>query len=170
MPSAPEYLREMFGSDKEARDYLISRGYRQTREYEWVRPTIDHKSTEKEIAAISYLILEWDEGGLTDPEDGPQSMAVVLSAIESELEYQGAVWGKTGSSERPGEGERTLDEYILYIYGYAHDLMMLGAKTSDPVEKLNFVRKVTTLGFRTMLEHGAPFRDSSVAPTSGEAQ
>jgi hypothetical protein len=160
----------MFPRENDARKLLAEAGYRQTRTYDWVKPTQDHKPTEKELSAIVYLSLEWDEGDLIDPAKGPQSIHTVNAAIGSELKYQGVTWGNTGSSDRPGNGERTLDEYILYIYGYAHELMMLGAKTSDPVEKLNFVRKVTTLGFRTMLEHGAPFRDSPVAPTRGEAQ
>ena len=46
----------------------------------------------------------------------------VYVLIDGERDYQDARWGDAASSGRPGNGERTIDEFALYIRGYAEDL------------------------------------------------
>lgn len=82
----------------------------------------------------------------------------VFDALSSERAYQDSRWGDTLSGGRPGDGERTLDEFILYISGYAQQLVAIGAKSADPAEKLEFVRKVGGLAVAAMEQHGAPRR------------
>lgn len=88
----------------------------------------------------------------------------VFSAIDSERDYQDSRWGGTLSGERPapeGEGgDRSLDEFILYIRGYASDLADFAAKSSDWQEKLHKVRKVAGLCVAAMEQHGAPHRQT----------
>jgi hypothetical protein len=95
----------------------------------------------------------------------------VFAAIVSEREYQDQRWGRTldsltafpgqtGSSTLgQGVGNRSIDEFVLYIEGYARDLAQIASHTNDPREKLNFIRKVTALGVAAMEQHGAPLRD-----------
>ena len=80
------------------------------------------------------------------------------NAIDSERDYQDRVWGGSASSGTPGAGERSIDEFALYIQGYANDLANLASHTMDPIEKLNFVRKVGGLAVACMEQHGAPKR------------
>jgi hypothetical protein len=84
---------------------------------------------------------------------------LVYDALDSERAYQDSRWGKTQSGGRPGHGDRTLDEFILYIGGYAQQLVAIGAKVADPAEKLEFVRKVGGLCVAAMEQHGAPRRE-----------
>lgn len=98
------------------------------------------------------------------------SRAHVFRAIDSERDYQDSRWGRvdkivpgappiTGSSTQgEGVGNRSIDEFALYIFGYANDLMQLASHTNAPKPKLDFVRKVTALGIACMEQHGAPFR------------
>lgn len=73
-------------------------------------------------------------------------------------------WGEGLSGERPapeGEGgNRTLDEFILYIQNYAQDLGAFASVSDDWPEKLNKVRKVAGLCVAAMEQHGAPHRPS----------
>lgn len=82
----------------------------------------------------------------------------VYELIDGERDYQDLHWGDSLSSNRPGNGERTIDEWALYIYGYAHKLMVAAATITDPNEKLAIVRKVAALGVICMEQHGAPPR------------
>ena len=82
----------------------------------------------------------------------------VYAAIDSEREYQDKKWGGARSSGTAGNGERTLDEFSSYIYGYATDLQYLASHELDPVKKLDFVRKVAGLCVACMEQHGAPPR------------
>jgi hypothetical protein len=82
----------------------------------------------------------------------------VYAALESEADYQKAKWGHTASSNRPGNGERTIDEFILYISGYAHDAHQLASHTGGPEAKLDMVRKIGELCVACMVQHGAPKR------------
>lgn len=93
------------------------------------------------------------------------SRAEVYAAIDSERDYQDARWGRqqyptvSGSSnELRKDGNRTLDEFILYMAGYMNDTVQIGSHTTDPVVKLDFIRKVTALGVAAMEQHGAPHR------------
>lgn len=58
MPEAPAYLRAMFDGDQAAfaalgSNYCVTRGG-------VIMPRGSHSPTERERAAIHYLILEWD--------------------------------------------------------------------------------------------------------------
>lgn len=91
------------------------------------------------------------------------SREAVYQAIDSERAYQDARWGDGLSGNRPATkeqapGSRTLDEYILYIYGYATTLMQIGATEVNQQKKLDFVRKVAGLCVACMEQHGAPHR------------
>ena len=82
----------------------------------------------------------------------------VYGALDSERAYQDSRWGSTLSGGVPGDGSRTLDEFILYIAGYADELKRIGATSPVPAEKLEFVRKVGGLCVAAMEQHGAPRR------------
>ncbi len=82
----------------------------------------------------------------------------VYRAIDSERAYQDSKWGQSLSSDRPGNGERTIDEFALYIVGYAHKLLDNAATFANPEEKLSAVRKVAGLCVACMEQHGAPHR------------
>jgi hypothetical protein len=79
----------------------------------------------------------------------------VYAVIDGERAYQDSRWGGSASNGRPGAGERTLDEYCLYIVGYADDLKHIASHEPDPIKKLEFVRKVAALCVACMEEHGA---------------
>lgn len=85
--------------------------------------------------------------------------AEVYAALDSERVYQDQVWGDVASSGRPGNGDRTLDEFALYILEYADQLRKVAGTTGDPEKKLNAVRKVGGLVVACMEQHGAPHRE-----------
>jgi len=89
----------------------------------------------------------------------------VYTAIDSERDYQDSRWGEGLSGERPApegeDGNRTLDEFILYIQNYAQNLGAFASISDDWPEKLNKVRKVAGLCVAAMEQHGAPHRESS---------
>lgn len=87
----------------------------------------------------------------------PIARAEAFEAINSERDYQDKVWGNSASSKVEGTG-RTLDEFALYIHGYANDLAALASHIDEPEEKLNFVRKIAGLAVACMEQHGAPKR------------
>lgn len=87
----------------------------------------------------------------------------VYEAIDTERDYQDRRWGNTLSGNRePGEfdrgGDRTIDEFILYIAGYTNDLVENASHFADTDVKLDIIRKVTALGVAAMEQHGAPLR------------
>lgn len=82
----------------------------------------------------------------------------VYKAIDSERDYQEEMWGSTFSSDQPGNGDRTLDEFALYIEGYADDLARVASHSVSVTEKLNIVRKIAGLCTACMEQHGAPHR------------
>jgi hypothetical protein len=82
----------------------------------------------------------------------------VYAAIDSERDYQEDRWGKTASSGRLGNGDRTIDEFVLYMVGYANRLANFASISDDAAAKLECVRKLTTLGVACMEQHGAPPR------------
>lgn len=69
----------------------------------------------------------------------------VYAAIDVELDYQESKYGRTSSSNRTGEGERTLDEYALYINGYANQLPSLAVDRGYTKAKLDTLRKIAAL-------------------------
>lgn len=85
------------------------------------------------------------------------------TAIDSEREYQDQRWGDTLSGGRPGAGERSVDEFALYIIGYANDLLVNASHFGDPREKMNIIRKISALGVACMEQHGAPHRHVPLA-------
>lgn len=87
----------------------------------------------------------------------------VYEIIDGERDYQDGRWGATLSGGRtPGTGQsggdRTVDEFALYIMGYAMDLAADASHTLDPNSKLAAVRKVAGLCVACMEQHGAPRR------------
>lgn len=89
----------------------------------------------------------------------------VYRAIDSERNYQDSRWGKTLSGDRPPTelqpgGTRTVDEFALYIVGYAHKLLDNASTFAITKDKLNIIRKISALGVACMEQHGAPMRDS----------
>jgi len=83
----------------------------------------------------------------------------VWDALMSERRYQERKWSHSASSGQPGNGERSIDEYALYITEYAAQLRHLAGTALDPKDKLAAVRKVTALGVACMEQHGAPLRE-----------
>lgn len=79
----------------------------------------------------------------------------IYSVIDGERDYQDKKWGSTFSSNEPGDGSRTLDEFALYISGYSDKLKSYCAEFGDKEEKLNIVRKVAALCVACMEQHGA---------------
>ena len=82
----------------------------------------------------------------------------VYAAIDSERDYQDKRWGATASSGNPGAGERTIDEFALYISAYADDLKDIASHALDPDNKLAWVRKIAGLCVACLEQHGAPSR------------
>jgi hypothetical protein len=94
-----------------------------------------------------------------DMKEPKSTREAAYKAIDTEREYQEIVWGDCESSQEPGTpGFRTLDEYILYIKGYADQLAVIGATSDSQLDKLNFVRKVAGLSVACMEQHGSPAR------------
>jgi hypothetical protein len=79
----------------------------------------------------------------------------VYAALDTERAYQDSKWGDSRSSGEQGAGERTLDEFALYIHGYADDLRRIASHTVYRQEKLDFIRKVGALCVAAMEQHGA---------------
>jgi hypothetical protein len=82
----------------------------------------------------------------------------VFAAINSERDYQDQKWGDTLSGGRPGDGSRTVDEFSLYIIGYANDLLVHASHFGNEKEKLDIIRKIGGLSTACMEQHGAPHR------------
>jgi hypothetical protein len=89
------------------------------------------------------------------------SRGQAYNAIDSERDYQDSKWGHASSSGKPGNGERTLDEFILYIFGYSQKAVEVGSTVAQPTPKLEVIRKVAGLCVAAMEQHGAPLRDCS---------
>ena len=83
----------------------------------------------------------------------------VYELIDGEREYQEALWGETLSGNRPGDGERSIDEFSLYLVGYADDLLKSASHFSSSHEKLSIIRKLAALAVACMEQHGAPQRE-----------
>lgn len=84
--------------------------------------------------------------------------SVVYAAIDTERDYQDARWGDSLSSDRPGNGERSIDEFALYISAYADKMVQQCGTFADPKAKLESIRKVAGLCVAAMEQHGAPDR------------
>lgn len=82
----------------------------------------------------------------------------VYKVIDGERDYQDKKWGNTLSGNRPGNGERSVDEFALYITGYTKDLVDIASHFGDDQQKLDVIRKVAGLCVACMEQHGAPER------------
>ena len=87
----------------------------------------------------------------------------VYAVIDGERAYQDSRWGSTYSGDRPADGimpggHRTIDEFSLYIIGYANDLLIEGAHFAESEKKLAIIRKIAGLCVACMEQHGAPKR------------
>jgi len=90
----------------------------------------------------------------------PQARRVVYAAINSERRYQDRLFGCSLSSGRPGDGSRSLDEFILYINGVANKVAMGTALNEmTPEAKLKHVLKVAALAVHCMEQHGVFLRE-----------
>lgn len=90
--------------------------------------------------------------------------AEVYAAIDSERDYQDNRWGSTLSGGRePGQeqsgGDRTVDEFSLYIAGYTDELVQNASHFALTSDTLDIIRKITALGVAAMEQHGAPHRE-----------
>ncbi len=87
----------------------------------------------------------------------------VYRLVDGERDYQDSRWGSTLSSDRepvPGTqgGDRTIDEFALYIAGYSDDLIREASHFGGAENKLAIVRKLAGLCVACMEQHGAPQR------------
>jgi hypothetical protein len=80
----------------------------------------------------------------------------VIEAIASERRYQDSRWGDTKSSGRPGNGERSIDEFILYIHGYGVDADTAVDNQEEVVNVMHIVRKIAGLCRACLEQHGDP--------------
>ncbi len=65
----------------------------------------------------------------------------VYKIIDTEREYQDKLQGKTLSDDRVGNGERSVDEFAIYISAYSANLVEICSKTGDPTRKKEIIRK-----------------------------
>jgi hypothetical protein len=79
----------------------------------------------------------------------------VYAVIDGERNYQSTKWGNSLSSGRPGDGARSLDEFILYISGYSDKAKAFASEFADSEKKLDIIRKVAALCVVAMEQHGA---------------
>lgn len=84
------------------------------------------------------------------------TFADVTEAIASERRYQDSRWGNTKSSDRPGNGERTIDEFVLYIHGYTVDADTSVDNEVDVTEIMHIIRKIAGLCRACLEQHGDP--------------
>lgn len=92
----------------------------------------------------------------------------VYHAIDTERYYQDTKWGETLSGDRPGNGERSVDEFALYIAGYTDDLVKNASHFGPDQDKLDIIRKIAGLCVAAMEQHGAPCRKFDL-PTREQA-
>lgn len=68
MPQASAELSAKWDHDgngeNRAQDFLIAAGYRLRRDWHWTMPDPLHVPTEEELSAITFMIQEWDFGGI----------------------------------------------------------------------------------------------------------
>jgi len=112
----------------------------------------------------SYLTLPWGHfhAGVSE-----KRLPIYL-AIRDEREYQDERWGKTASSDRPGNGDRTLDEFALYIAGHADKLTGFCTEFADANTKLHMVRQIAALCVWCMEQHGVAERNMTKTRTKNE--
>jgi len=82
----------------------------------------------------------------------------VYKVIDGERTYQDEKWGDTLSGGRPGNGERSVDEFVCYIAGYTNDMVKVASHFGDTQAKLDVMRKVAGLCVACFEQHGCPER------------
>lgn len=87
----------------------------------------------------------------------------VYKLVDGERDYQDSRWGGTLSSGRKptddqNGGDRSIDEFILYIKGYTDDAVQVASHFGDAAKKLDPIRKIAALCVACMEQHGAPSR------------
>jgi hypothetical protein len=90
----------------------------------------------------------------------PMKREDVYRAIDSERDYQDSMWSDTASDGEPGEGERSRDEFALYIAAYTADLVQT-CKNFNETEKTEIMRKIAGLCVACMEQHGVNNRELS---------
>lgn len=88
--------------------------------------------------------------------------ADVYAVLDGERDYQDARWGGTLSGERPGDGSRSVDEFVLYMEGYMREAVHLASHSADKNTTLDVLRKVVALGVACFEQHGVPPRVKTV--------
>lgn len=83
----------------------------------------------------------------------------VYRALDTERDYQDRRWGDAASSGRPGNGDRTIDEFVMYVFGYAQDALKIASHELDPTKKMAALRKVGALCVAAGEQHGMPTRE-----------
>lgn len=67
MPQASDELRKKWGiDDGKATKFLKDAGFILNRDWSWTSPKPENEITEDEWGAISFMIQEWDYGGLKE--------------------------------------------------------------------------------------------------------
>ena len=64
--TTPERRARWPGHDTQAIKHLEDAGYALTKDWCWIKPTPEHKPTGREEDAVTYLIQEWDFGGIRE--------------------------------------------------------------------------------------------------------
>ena len=98
---------------------------------------------------------------MSDHNQGCTARQAAYEAIDSERVYQDKKWGDTASGGRPGNGERSVDEFALYIAGYTSDLTHCASHYLDQSPKLAIMRKIAGLCVACFEQHGCPHRTIS---------
>jgi hypothetical protein len=82
----------------------------------------------------------------------------VYDIIDSERDYQDFRWGYTLSMDRPGKGERSIDEFTNYIKAYTDELFHFSITESSTEQMMDNMRKIAALAVACMEQHGATWR------------
>lgn len=78
----------------------------------------------------------------------------VYLAIDSERDYQDKKYGNTASGGILGKGERSVDEFCLYILGLSNELAQMSAHKANAFQKTEIIRKIAALAVNCMEQHG----------------
>lgn len=79
----------------------------------------------------------------------------VYKLIDGERDYQDDRWW-----DEVRHGRRSVDEFVLYVQGYAADAVAIASHTNDRDGALAAVRKIAALCVACMEQHGAPARET----------
>jgi hypothetical protein len=87
--------------------------------------------------------------------------AIAYHAIDTERQYQEERWGH--------QGVKSIDEYALYIQGYANALTAICSVSDNAETRLAAMRKVAGLCVACFEQHGVPLREGvKVVPALDE--